>query len=53
MEDPTVEEHLHYLKVLKKSGSIFQPEIRAALNYAVGLVGTVRELVKQVEKIEG
>ena len=29
-------EHIHYLKVLLSRGSVYQPEVREALDYAIG-----------------
>jgi len=34
-DSETVDEHLHYLDLLLKLGSLFQPEVRRALEYAI------------------
>jgi len=31
-------EHLHYLKILKSCSSVYQPEIRNALDYAIEII---------------
>ena len=43
------EEHLHYLKVLKKNCAIMQPEVRKAISFAITAVAKVVEIMKSKE----
>ncbi len=38
-----LEEAIHYLDVLLKNGSVFQPEIREALEFAILMLLKVRD----------
>lgn len=51
MDEKTKEEHIHYLKVLKKDSGVMQPEIRNAIGYCIEKFNTEDTYIKNRRKL--